>query len=157
MGNVRANSKFGAVEQNEKEIAGFSKLNKRDKIYWLAKNFLYANPVEVLKEFAEYWHDNIEAQKLLDGFSENTLTNFPVPFGIAPNFKINDTVYAIPMVTEESSVVAAASQTRRKYWLTRGGFQAQVLFLPVRWGRYTSSITAIRKSCLTSLIPLKES
>lgn len=126
LGNVRANSKFGAVEQNEKEIAGFSKLNKRDKIYWLAKNFLYANPVEVLKEFAEYWHDNIEAQKLLDGFSENTLTNFPVPFGIAPNFKINDTIYAIPMVTEESSVVAAASNAA-KYWLTRGGFRAQVI------------------------------
>ena len=57
------------MEENEKEIAGFSKLTKRDKIYWLAKNFLYANPVEVL-EFAEYWHDNIEAQKLLDGLAK---------------------------------------------------------------------------------------
>src|SRR5580693_5714858 len=114
------------MELNEKEIAGFSKLNKRDKIYWLAKNFLYANPVEVLKEFADYWHDNIEAQKLLDGFSENTLTNFPVPFGIAPNFKINDSMYAVPMVTEESSVVAAASNAA-KYWLSRGGFKAHVI------------------------------
>src|SRR5580658_9581575 len=114
------------MELNEKEIAGFSKLAKRDKIYWLAKNFLYANPVEVLKEFAEYWHDNIEAQKLLDGFSENTLTNFPVPFGIAPNFKINGSMYAVPMVTEESSVVAAASNAA-KYWLSRGGFKAQVI------------------------------
>ena len=111
---------------NEREIAGFSKLSKRDKIAWLAKNFLYANPVEVVKEFAEYWHDNIEAQKLLDGFSENTLTNFPVPFGIAPNFKINDSIYAIPMVIEESSVVAAASNAA-KYWLSRGGFKAEVL------------------------------
>jgi hydroxymethylglutaryl-CoA reductase len=114
------------MEENEKEISGFSKLAKRDKITWLAKNFLYANPVEILTEFAEYWHDNVEAQKLLDGFSENTLTNFPVPFGIAPNFKINDTIYAIPMVTEESSVVAAASNAA-KYWITRGGFRAVVL------------------------------
>ncbi len=113
------------MKENEKEITGFSKLNKRDKIYWLAKNFLYASPVEVLKEFAEYWHDNIEAQKLLDGFSENTLTNFPVPFGIAPNFKINDLMYAVPLVTEESSVVAAASNAA-KYWLSRGGFKATV-------------------------------
>lgn len=114
------------MEENEKEISGFSKLPKRDKIYWLAKNFLYANPVEIFKEFAEYWHDNVEAQKLLDGFSENTLTNFPVPFGIAPNFKINDNLYAIPMVTEESSVVAAASNAA-KFWLSRGGFKATVL------------------------------
>ena len=114
------------MSENEKEIAGFSKMGKREKIAWLAKNFLYANPVEVVKEFAEYWHDNIEAQKLLDGFSENTLTNFPVPFGIAPNFRINDQVYAVPMVIEESSVVAAASNSA-KYWLSRGGFKAEVL------------------------------
>src|SRR5688572_18999896 len=113
-------------KNEEKEIAGFSKLSKRDKIYWLAKNFLYANPVEILKEFADYWHDNVEAQKLLDGFSENTLTNFPVPFGIAPNFRINDVVYAVPMVIEESSVVAAASNAA-KFWITRGGFKAEVV------------------------------
>ena len=114
------------MSSEEKEIAGFSKLTKRDKIAWIAKNFLYANPVEVVKEFAEYWHDNVEAQKLLDGFSENTLTNFPVPFGIAPNFKINDQIYAVPMVIEESSVVAAASNAA-KFWLNRGGFKAEVL------------------------------
>lgn len=115
------------MERNEeKEISGFSKLSKRDKIYWLAKNFLYANPVDIFKEFADYWHDNVEAQKLLDGFSENTLTNFPVPFGIAPNFKINGKVYAVPMVIEESSVVAAASNAA-KYWLSRGGFKATVI------------------------------
>jgi hypothetical protein len=39
-------------KNEEKEISGFSKLSKRDKIAWLAKNFLYANPVEVVKEFA---------------------------------------------------------------------------------------------------------
>ena len=118
------------MEENDKEISGFSKLPKRDKIYWLAKNFLYASPVEIFKEFAEYWHDNVEAQKLLDGFSENTLTNFPVPFGIAPNFKINDAMYAIPMVTEESSVVAAASNAA-KFWLSRGGFGLRY-YLPAK-------------------------
>lgn len=114
------------MAEDEKQITGFSKMGKRDKIAWLAKNFLYANPVEVVKEFAEYWHDNVEAQKLLDGFSENTLTNFPVPFGIAPNFKINGEMYAVPMVIEESSVVAAASNAA-KFWLSRGGFKAEVI------------------------------
>lgn len=113
-------------EESGQIIAGFSKLGKRDKIKWIAKNFLYANPIEVLNEFAGFWHDNIEAQKLLDGFSENTLTNFPVPFGIAPNFMINGKIFAVPMVTEESSVVAAASNAA-KFWLSRGGFKSTVL------------------------------
>ncbi|MCS6935632.1 MAG: hydroxymethylglutaryl-CoA reductase, degradative [Chitinophagales bacterium] len=114
------------MESNEgKEISGFSKMSKRDKIAWIAKNFLYENPIKIINEFAGFWHDNVEAQKLLDGFSENTLTNFPVPFGVAPNFKINGKIYAVPMVIEESSVVAAASNAA-KFWLTRGGFKAHV-------------------------------
>ena len=107
-------------------ITGFSKLSKREKIRWIAKNFLYANPIEVLNEFTGFWHDNIESQKLLDGFSENTIANFPVPFGIAPNFMINGKVYVVPMVTEESSVVAAAANAA-KFWLSRGGFKSTVL------------------------------
>jgi len=109
-----------------KEIQGFSKMTKMEKIQWMAKNFLYANPIDVIKEFTGFWHDNIEAQKLLDGFSENTITNFPVPFGIAPNFLINGELYAVPMVIEESSVVAAASNAA-KYWMSRGGFKATVI------------------------------
>ena len=65
-------------------------------------------------------------QQLHDEFIENTLTNYYLPFGIAPNFLINDTLYAIPMVIEESSVVAAASKSA-KFWLERGGFKATVL------------------------------
>lgn len=109
-----------------KEIQGFSKMTKVEKIQWIAKNFLYANPIDVAKEFAGFWHDNIEAQKLLDGFSENTIANFPIPFGIAPNFMINGEVYAVPMVIEESSVVAAASNAA-KFWFSRGGFHAKVI------------------------------
>ncbi|NNC96124.1 MAG: hydroxymethylglutaryl-CoA reductase, degradative [Chitinophagales bacterium] len=109
-----------------KEVSGFSKLNKRDKISWLAKNFLYHNPLDVAKQFASFWHDEVEKQKLFDGFSENTLTNFYLPFGVAPNFLINDKIYCVPMVTEESSVVAASSKAA-KFWLNRGGFKAKVI------------------------------
>jgi hydroxymethylglutaryl-CoA reductase len=49
-----------------------------------------------------------------------------LPFAIAPNFLINGELFAIPMVIEESSVVAAASNTA-KYWLERGGFKAEVI------------------------------
>jgi len=112
--------------EDNKKISGFSKLNKVEKIHWLAQNFLYNNPILVAKDFATYWHDSIEEQKVFDGFSENTISNFYLPFGVAPNFKINGKIYAVPMVTEESSVVAAASNAA-KYWMDRGGFKATIL------------------------------
>lgn len=108
-----------------KTISGFSKLTKEQKIDWLANNFLNEGDKgqEVLKKFI---HSDEDFQKTFDGFSENTISNFPIPYGIAPNFLINGKVYAIPMVIEESSVVAAASSAA-KYWLERGGFHAEVI------------------------------
>ena len=41
--------------------------------------------------------------------SENAIGGFTLPFSIATNFQINSKDYLIPMVTEEASVVAAAS------------------------------------------------
>ena len=61
-----------------------------------------------------------------DEFIENTITNFYLPLGVAPNFLINGKYKTIPMAIEESSVVAAASKSA-KYWSTRGGFKATVL------------------------------
>jgi hydroxymethylglutaryl-CoA reductase len=46
--------------------------------------------------------------KLHDEFIENTITNFYIPLGVAPNFLINGKYSTIPII-EESSVVAAAS------------------------------------------------
>lgn len=109
-----------------KKVSSFSKLSKYEKISWIAKNFLYESPVEVIQNFAGYWYENIEAQKQFEGFSENTLTNFHLPFGVAPNFLINGKDYCIPMVTEESSVVAALSNAA-KFWMERGGIVAKVL------------------------------
>ena len=112
--------------QSGKKISGFSKLSKTEKIQWLAQNFLYSNPIEVVKDFASFWHDNVEEQKVFEGFSENTVSNFHMPFGIAPNFLINGKDYAVPMVTEESSVVAACANAA-KFWYDKGGFKAEVI------------------------------
>jgi hydroxymethylglutaryl-CoA reductase len=49
-----------------------------------------------------------------------------MPLGVAPNFLINGESYTLPMVIEESSVVAAAGNAA-KFWQTRGGFKAEVL------------------------------
>ncbi|GLR17810.1 hydroxymethylglutaryl-CoA reductase, degradative [Portibacter lacus] len=108
-----------------KTISGFSKLNKVGKIKWIAETF-FKDPEAVIKELKSYWYANEEKQRVLDGFSENTLSNFPMPFGVAPNFMINGKAFTIPMVIEESSVVAAAASAA-KYWMTRGGFKTEVL------------------------------
>jgi hydroxymethylglutaryl-CoA reductase len=109
----------------KKSISGFSKLSKRGKLRWLVENF-FVDPESVMRELKSYWLPNEAQQKILDGFSENTISNYPLPYGVAPNFVINDKTYCVPMVIEESSVVAAASAAA-KYWMTRGGFKAKVI------------------------------
>ncbi len=112
-------------DQSKKHISGFSKLSKMGKLRWVVENF-FREPEAVLHELRSYWHEDEKQQEVLDSLSENTLSNFPLPFGVAPNFLINGRSYAVPMVIEESSVVAAASAAA-KYWLTRGGFHSTVL------------------------------
>ncbi len=74
----------------------------------------------------QYWNDNPDLQKLHEEFSENTITNFYMPYGIAPNFLIDGKLMALPMAVEESSVVAAASKSA-KFWLERGGFKTTII------------------------------
>lgn len=106
-------------------ISGFSKLSKEEKIAWLTKN--YFQNAQKAKELLElYWNRDKKLQQLHDEFSENTLSNYYLPFGIAPNFKINGKAYVIPMAIEESSVVAAASKAA-KFWQNKGGFKAEVI------------------------------
>ena len=109
----------------QKIISGFSKLSKVGKLKWLAENF-FRDPQSTIEELRSYWHSDDNQQKILDGFSENTISNFPMPFGVAPNFLIDGKPYAVPMVIEESSVVAAASMAA-KYWMSRGGFKTTIL------------------------------
>lgn len=108
-----------------KTISGFSKLSKLGKVKWIAETF-FKDPEAAIREFKSFWYADHEKQKVLDGFSENTISNFPMPFGVAPNFIINDRAYTVPMVIEESSVVAAASSAA-KYWMGRGGFKTEIL------------------------------
>jgi hydroxymethylglutaryl-CoA reductase len=106
-------------------IAGFSKLSKEEKINWIAKTY-FSNSDEAVFLIKKYWNSDSKIQKLHDEFIENTITNFYLPLGVAPNFLINGKYKTIPMAIEESSVVAAASKSA-KYWATRGGFKATVI------------------------------
>ena len=108
-----------------KPIKGFSKLTKEGKIEWIV-NELFESPDAAWETLRSYWHTNEKTQKLHDELIENTITNYYLPFGVAPNFKINGKLFTIPMAIEESSVVAAASKSAQ-FWMDRGGFKSTVI------------------------------
>ncbi len=76
-----------------------------------------AERLEIVKEFASL---SDEEAKALGGFGalggetanrmiENVIGSFPMPLGVAANFKVNGEELFVPMALEEPSVVAAAS------------------------------------------------
>ena len=106
-------------------VKGFSKLSKEAKIEWLIDHH-FGGDSQARELLQTYWHSEPAKQKLHDEFIENTLTNFYLPFGVAPNFRINGEYYTVPMAIEESSVVAAAAKSAN-FWYDKGGFNTQVL------------------------------
>ncbi|MEW4923727.1 hydroxymethylglutaryl-CoA reductase, degradative [Algibacter sp. 2305UL17-15] len=108
-----------------KTISGFSKLSKSEKIDWIVDTY-FSNTTDAKQVLKQYWHTDGKLQQLHDEFIENTISNYYLPLGVAPNFLINGKMHTIPMAIEESSVVAAASKSA-KFWLDRGGFKAEVI------------------------------
>ncbi|MEY4038021.1 MAG: hypothetical protein RIR67_331, partial [Bacteroidota bacterium] len=106
-------------------VSGFSKLSKEEKIAWIAQTY-FSTPENAVQLLKNYWNSDEKIQKLHDEFIENTISNFYIPLGVAPNFLINGKYKTIPMAIEESSVVAAASKAA-KFWSTRGGFTTTVI------------------------------
>ncbi|MFD0991555.1 hydroxymethylglutaryl-CoA reductase, degradative [Mariniflexile jejuense] len=106
-------------------ISGFSKLSKSKKIDWIVETY-FSNTEDAKRILKQYWNSNDKLQQLHDEFIENTITNYYLPLGVAPNFLINGKLYTIPMAIEESSVVAAASKAA-KFWMDRGGFKTKVI------------------------------
>jgi hydroxymethylglutaryl-CoA reductase len=91
----------------------------------------YKLPIEKRREFvAQFANLNEDDVKSFsscldlataDRMIENVLGTFEIPLGLAVNFLINNKDYIIPMATEESSVVAAASNAA-KIARVKGGF-----------------------------------
>ena len=109
---------------DNKIIKGFSKLSRIEKLRYLGE--ISGKGTQIETDLDYFRLNDLEQQNLLDEISENTLSNFFLPFGISPNFVINNEIYHLPMVTEESSVIAAASCSA-KFWASRGGFKAKVV------------------------------
>ncbi len=110
--------------KNIKITSGFSRLDKNQKIDLVSSNV--ADPELFGNTLLGTLHRDPLAQKLYDEFSENTIGNYYFPYGVAPNFLINGKMFMVPMVIEESSVVAAASGAA-KFWAERGGFHSEVI------------------------------
>jgi len=91
----------------------------------------YKLPVEKRREFVAHFanltNDDVKIFSssldiaTADRMIENVLGTFELPLGLAVNFLINEKDYLIPMATEESSVVAAASNAA-KIARIKGGF-----------------------------------
>ena len=107
------------------KIIGFSKLSRDEKISWVSKNYL-DNSDEFESILNKYLNDDKDIQSIHNSLSENAISNFHLPYSISPNFLINNKNYCIPLVTEESSVVAALSNSS-KFWYDRGGFKSEVI------------------------------
>jgi hydroxymethylglutaryl-CoA reductase len=127
-------------------ITGFSRLSKDQKVDLVSGHV--KNPTKFADTLRSAWHRDPLVQKLYDEFSENTLSNYYFPYGASPNFLINGKLYIVPLVIEESSVVAAASGAA-KFWAERGGFHSEVFSM-----KKTGQVHFLWKSDIS---PLRES
>ena len=101
-------------------LPGFAKLSPTERIEALLKEGLLTwDEAQILKEQKGL------PLSIADQLTENVLSTFDLPFSLAPYFLINGRDYVLPMVTEEPSVVAAASFTA-KLIQRSGGFTTQV-------------------------------
>lgn len=101
-------------------LVSLSRLPKDRRVDLLAKNYSFSQEMKEIL-FDSYYRNN-EVQNIIDSLSENTIGNFHLPYGIVPNVLLNGELLHVPIVTEESSVVAAASKAA-KFWTPNGGIK----------------------------------
>jgi len=105
-------------------IEGFSRLTADEKLSRLAADGLIGR--EDLELIRSFRHQDPAIFSFFEKMTENVVTGYHLPYSVAPNFLINGRTYHVPMVTEESSVVAAASWSA-KFWRSHGGFHTRVI------------------------------
>jgi hydroxymethylglutaryl-CoA reductase len=104
---------------SDSRLAGFYRLSITDRIQALSdQGFIDAESARSL----------VHGRPLLpsvtaDRMIENVVGVFGLPFGIAPNFLVNEKDYVVPMVVEEPSIVAGVSGAARLF-RESGGFTA---------------------------------
>lgn len=105
-------------------IQGFSKKSRDEKLALIVEQLKESE--KALEIYKSFHHPDSRTQEMIEEFSENTISNFHLPYSVVPNFMVNGKIYTVPMVIEESSVVAAAAKSA-KLWFSRGGFKTQII------------------------------
>jgi len=101
------------------DISGFYKLSLKERQIQLAKLVnLEQQDVDLLQSLGYFTSNQI------DMLIENVVGSYQLPMGVALNFKVNGKDFIIPMVIEEPSVVAAASNMA-KVARKLGGFKSE--------------------------------
>ena len=106
------------MKEFRSDISGFYKLSIDERQKLLSELVdLNQDDLEILSTFGYFQPAQI------DNLIENVVGSYQLPLGLAFNFKINDKDFIIPMVIEEPSVVAAASNAA-KMARKHGGFHS---------------------------------
>lgn len=105
-------------------IQGFSKYTKQQRINGLIQK--YGFDADLTDWLGSFEATDETIRKIIDDLSENPVSSFHLPFSVAPNFVVNGKNLFFPLVSEESSVVAALANASG-FWAKRGGFHAEVL------------------------------
>lgn len=102
------------------KLTGFSKASPAERIEKLAQaGLLSEKGLQTVRD-----NDTLPLS-LANEMVENVLGTLALPFGIAPGFQVDGQEVQVPMVTEEPSVIAAASYAAGLIKRS-GGFQTQV-------------------------------
>ncbi|MFW9988723.1 MAG: hydroxymethylglutaryl-CoA reductase, degradative [Candidatus Odinarchaeota archaeon] len=107
------------MEEFRSDISGFYKLSFKERQQTISKLVnLTQDEINILQNLGYFTPSQIT------NFIENVVGSYQLPFGLAFNFQINNKDYIIPMVIEEPSVVAAASNAA-KFTRKHGGFKSK--------------------------------
>ncbi len=116
---------------------------------------LLAGLADLSPEQVKAWADSGElGEESADRMIENVVGTYSLPIGVATNFVIDGSHYAIPFVLEEPSVVAAASNMAKRC-LSKGGFSSDN-DQPVMIGQIQVVNCADPSSAMDSVISAKD-
>ena len=106
------------MAKKSSQVSGFYKLPVKERVDFVSE---FADLSDEDKKLFSSFLEMDTADRMI----ENVLGTFELPIGLAVNFLINGKDYVIPMVTEESSVVAAASNAAKMARI-KGGFKTEI-------------------------------
>lgn len=96
-------------------VPGFSTLSREERLHYLLKEgLLSANEVKKLNNSGPK-----EILALSEKWVENFIGCYSLPMGIVPHFPMDEKKYTVPMVTEETSVIASVSKMAK--WINQNG------------------------------------